>query len=97
MVVLNTTDVIYFWPFVDFMALFRLFRGGEFKKPRSIIRQIIRVRSGGGETRFPIGEVFVYRIVRSKKTNKTRFGCTTNIYWSKLPYKTDFTYGDCCF
>ncbi len=36
MVVLNTTDAIYFWPHVDFMALFRLFRGGEFKKPSVI-------------------------------------------------------------
>ncbi len=36
MVVLNTTDVIYFWPHIDFMALFRHFRGGEFKKPSVI-------------------------------------------------------------
>ncbi len=36
MVVLNTTDVIYCWPHVDFMALFRLFRGGKFKKPSVI-------------------------------------------------------------
>lgn len=33
MVVLNTTDAIYFWPHEDYLALFRHFRRGELKKP----------------------------------------------------------------
>ncbi len=84
MVVLNTTDVIYFWPHVDFMALFRLFRGGEFKKP-SVIRQSFAFAVEEGRPVLRSERYLFTELSDQKKQNKLVLCCTTNIYWSKLP------------
>ncbi len=72
MVVLNTTVVIYCWPHVDFMALFVFSVAGNLRS--ECHPSIIRVRSGGGETRFTIGEVFVLPNCQINK-NKTNSFC----------------------
>ncbi len=83
MVVLNTTDVIYFWPHVDFMALFRLFRGGEFKKPSVICQSFaFAVEEGRPVLR---SERYLFTELSDQKKKKTRFVLYNKYLLSKLP------------
>ncbi len=83
MVVLNTTDVIYFWPHVDFMALFCLFRGGEFKKP-SVICQSFEFAVEEGDPFYDRRGIYLLNC-QIKKKKKTCFVLYNKYLLSKLP------------
>ncbi len=80
--------VIYFWPHVDFMALFRLFRGGKFKKP-SVICQSFAFAVEEGRPVLRSERYLFTELSNQKKKKKLVLCCTTNIYCLNY-HKTDF-------